>query len=138
MEGKPSKNLPKVLVTEVTGHDELLDFMSVYQTQDHFKGVHYHPVGALCWYSCNQYGDPTGEVVYARKIPIEGLMWSFSLKRKFRMKGFNKKTEFKDLFQSEIGYEDYKTVKPRLPQSGASKKTKKGKKRNGNSQKGTR
>lgn len=134
LDGKPSKNLPKVLVTETSGHDELLDFLSVYQTQDGFQGKHYHPEGALCWYACNQYGEPTGEVVYARKVPIENLMWSFTQKRKFRMQGFNKTVQFNELFLSERGYEDYKTKKPILFQTGRGTKTKqKGKKRNGNS-----
>lgn len=132
LDGKPSKNLPKILVTEPVGHEDLLNFLSVYQTQDHFKGVHYHPEGALCWYSCNQYGEPTGEVIFARKIPIEGLMWCYSLKRKFRMKEFHKTVEFKNLFSREPGYEDYKTVKPRLYQ--VKKTAKKGRKKNGNGQ----
>ena len=132
LDGKPSKNLPKILVTEPKGHDDLLNFLSVYQTQDHFKGTHYHPEGALCWYSCNQYGEPTGEVVFAREVPIKNLMWSFSFKRKFRMKDFDKHVEFKDLFSREPGYEDYKTVKPKL--YSAPKTKKKGRKKNGYSQ----
>lgn len=135
LEGKPSKNLPKILVTETTGHDALLDFMSVYQTQDYFKGPHYHPEGMLCWYSCNKYGDLTGKVVVARKVPIESLKWSFAKKKEFRMKGFQKQpVRYPDLFLSERGYEDYKTTKPVLHQSiPASKATKttKGKKQNG-------
>lgn len=134
-DGKPSKNLPKILVTEPNGHNELLDFLSVYQTQDRMGGVHYHPEGALCWYGCNQYGDPTGRVVFARKIPIKNLMWSFAQKKEFRMKGFDKTVEYKDLFQSERGYEDYKTVKPVLWQPGTETK-KKGQKRNANNEKG--
>lgn len=129
LDGKPSKNLPKVLVTEPNGHDDLLDFLSVYQTQDGLRGKHYHPEGALCWYACNQYGDPTGEVIYARKVPIKNLMWSFAQKREFRMKGFYKVEEFKNLFKSERGYEDYKTTKPVLWQRETKKK---GKKLNGN------
>lgn len=119
LDGKPSKNLPKILVTETSGHDELLDFMSVYQTQDGFKGKHYHPEGYLCFYSCNSYGDPTGEVVIARKIPIKSLMWSFAKKRELRNAGFLKKPKFNELFLSERkGYEDYKLTRPVLYQPG--------------------
>ena len=69
-DGKPSKNLPKILVTEPYGHEALLDFLSVYQTQDKFGGVHYHPKGALCWFSCNKYGDPLGQEIYARNVLV--------------------------------------------------------------------
>lgn len=62
-------------------------------------------------------------------------MWSFSQKKKFRTKGFQKKIEFKNLFQSERGYEDYITTKPRLYQPVVTK-TKKGKRQDANSQKG--
>ena len=44
------------------------------------------------------------------------------------MKGFDKTVQFKDLFLSERGYEDYKTKKPRLWQSQRTKTKKKGKK----------
>ncbi len=128
-DGKPSKNLPKILVTEPTGHEDLLNFLSVYQTQDVFKGKHYHPEGALCWYSCNQYGEPLGEVIYIRNVPIKSLMWSFSFKKRFRMNGFDKSVEFKDLFAKEPGCEICKTVKPELYQA---KKTKKGNEKYGN------
>lgn len=58
-------------------------------------------------------------------------MWSFAFKRKFRMKGFYKTVQFKDVFTKAPGYESYKTMKPKLYQAPA-KKTKKGKgKRNG-------
>ena len=77
-------------------------------------GVHYHPEGALCWFSCNKYGETTGEVVYIRKVPIEGLMFAFKLKREYRMRNFNKKKEFKELFYDEPRYEIKNTVKPRL------------------------
>lgn len=130
LDGKPSKNLPKILVTEPTGHDDLLNFLSVYQTQDYFKGPHYHPEGVLCWYACNKYGEPSGEVIFARKVPVKELMWSFSVKKKYRMEGFNRSVKFKNVFSREPRYEDYKTLKPRLYQS--VKKTEKGKKKNGN------
>ena len=53
------------------------------------------------------------------------------------MSGFDKKKEFKDAFSAEPGYEEYKTTKPKLyqsPQRRSARKTKKGCKKNGNSQ----
>lgn len=47
----------------------MLDYLSDYRTQDKMHGVHYYPSGALCWFETNQYGDPTGSVYYARKVP---------------------------------------------------------------------
>jgi len=67
--GESKFNLPKVLVTSIYGHDDMLDYLSDYRTQDSFKGVHYYPSGALCWFECNRYGDPLGAVYYVRKIP---------------------------------------------------------------------
>ena len=68
-DGQPKMNLQKVLVTSIYGHDDMLDYLSDYRTQDKFRGVHYYPSGALCWFETNQYGDPTGTIYYARKIP---------------------------------------------------------------------
>ena len=59
-------------------------------------------------------------------------MWSFAHKKQFRMSGFDKVVDFKDVFSKEPRYEDYKTVKPKLYQS--VRKTKKGRKKYGNSQ----
>lgn len=131
-DGKPSKNLPKILVTEPYGHEALLDFLSVYQTQDKFGGVHYHPKGALCWFSCNKYGDPLGQVIYARKVPIESLMWSFSAKRKFKMRNFNRVRTLPDLLTEEKGVEDFNTKKPQLYQRPNQMINMKGRKRYGN------
>lgn len=130
LDGNPTSSLPKVLVTETTGHEDLLNFLSVYQTQDGFKGVHYHPEGMLCWYSCNRYGEPIGGIVLDRKVPIKNLMWSFSRKRKYRLNSFSQKKTLKDAFYLEKKVEEYKTIKPRLFQP-ADKKTMKGKKNNG-------
>lgn len=68
-EGSKKFNLPKVLVTSIYGHEDMIEYLSDYRTQDTFKGVHYYPAGALCWFECNQYGDPTGSVYYIKKIP---------------------------------------------------------------------
>lgn len=82
--GVPTSRLPRVLVTETTGHEEMIEFMSSYQVMHPKTKKHYHPKGALCWYSCNQYGDPTGEVVFIKKVPE--YVWIFD----FSNKGFQK------------------------------------------------
>ena len=117
-DGRPSKNLPKVLVTEPFGHDDLLNFLSVYQTRDGFKGKHYHPEGALCWFECNKYGDPSGVVLFARKVPIKNLMFKFKGKKEFREGLFNKVKTLQEIFTDNIFEESYKNscVKPRLYQ----------------------
>lgn len=77
VDGLPTKRLPKVLVTEVLGHEDMIQFMSSYQKMDK-NGKHFHPYGALCWFSCNQYGDPTGEVVFIKRVPEFRWIFDFS------------------------------------------------------------
>lgn len=125
-DGRPSKNNPKLLVTEVTGHDDLLDFFSVYQTMNKAGGTHYHPEGALCWFSCNQYGDPTGSLIFARKVPIKSLMWDFNRKREFRTKNLKPKAKtLPEVLTHEPGTEDWEVRKPKLYQKSITKKGKK-------------
>ena len=47
----------------------MLDYLSDYRTQDTLRGVHYYPKGALCWFTCNRLGVPTGSVYIARRVP---------------------------------------------------------------------
>lgn len=113
--GKSKFNLPKVLVTSIYGHDDMLDYLSDYRTQDKMRGVHYYPSGALCWFECNQYGDPIGTVYYARKIPNMDL-----LKIPRRQRGFagllnkqKKKENLKEKFAKENA--DMKQIEMRKP-----------------------
>ena len=89
-DGNNKFNLPKVLVTSIYGHDDMLDYLSDYRTQDKMRGVHYYPSGALCWFETNQYGDPTGSVYYARKIPDERILniprWQRGFKKLLKQK----------------------------------------------------
>lgn len=128
--GEPTKNIPKVLVTELTGHDDLINFLSIYQAND-AKGVHYHPIGSLFWFECNQYGEPTGHTVYVRNVPIRELMWKFAKKKEYRTALMSKEPTV-----IEILTQDKKTemlscteVKPKLYQAGQKER----KKKNGNS-----
>ena len=97
-------NLSKVLVTSIYGHDDMLDYLSDYRTQDKMRGVHYYPKGALCWFETNQYGDPTGSLYIARMIPD---MEYLSLPKKQRgyqqlLKRYNRKLSIKELFTREL------------------------------------
>ena len=105
--GKLVRNQPKLLVTEITGHDDLLNFLSVYQTQDGYKQTHYHPEGALCWFTANRYGEPLGSVIYARKVPIKKLMWDFKAKRQFRMRKLDQKASLKEALYRHPTEESY-------------------------------
>lgn len=83
LDGVPKQRLPRVLVTEIVGHQDMIDFMSSYQRTD-AAGKHFHPRGALCWFSCNRYGDPTGDAVFIKSVPE--FIWIFD----FDKKGFQK------------------------------------------------
>lgn len=85
------------------GHDDMLDYLSDYRTQDKMRGVHYYPKGALCWFETNQYGDPTGSLYIARRIPD---MQFLSLPKKERgyqqlLKKYNRTLSTKELFTKE-------------------------------------
>lgn len=95
----------------------MLDYLSDYRTQDKLRGVHYYPVGALCWFECDQYGNPTGSVYYARKIPDIKLFKE--PKRKRGLKGLteaqNRTISIKEKFTKEkADTEQWETVKPRF------------------------
>ena len=77
VDGVPTSNLPRVLVTEILGHEEMIQFMSSYQKMDE-NGKHFHPKGALCWYSCNKYGDPLGDVIFIKKVPEWRWIYDFA------------------------------------------------------------
>ena len=85
LDGTPSLKIPRLLVTETIGHDDLINFMSSYQCQDK-KGKHYHPRGYLCWYEANNYGDPTGVVHVVKKVPEFVWIYDFGNKGYQKMK----------------------------------------------------
>lgn len=102
-DGLPSSNLPKVLVTEVVGHEPMIQFLSSYQKMDYKTKKHYHPYGALCWFSCNQYGDPQGEVYFIKKVPEWRWIYDFS-NRGFQQlkKTEEKEKKLNELFTSDV------------------------------------
>ncbi len=123
-------------MTDPKKHQDLVNYMSVYQTQDGFKGKHYHPEGAVCWYECNAYGDPTGNLIYVHKVPIEDLMWDFNRKREFKRINPDKpeRKTIPYLFSHEPNMlQNFSSsVKPKMYQPPVLNKTKlKGKKKNG-------
>lgn len=74
----PLCDMPKVLVTELIGHDDMIDFQCAYRTRDHMHGdkkydyeetKKYYPKGALFWFECNKFGEPLGSAVFIEKIP---------------------------------------------------------------------
>ena len=78
--GVQTRKIPRILFTEMTGHEDMINFMSSYQTQDKEKGKHYHPHGYLCWYGCKQYGEPNGFVQPIKKVPE--YVWIFDFQNK--------------------------------------------------------
>lgn len=123
-------------MTDPAKHQDLVNYMSVYQTQDEFKGKHYHPEGAVCWYECNAYGEPTGSLIYVHKVPIADLMWDFEKKRKFKQinpdKPERKTIQYLLSHEPDTLQNHDSHVKPRLYQPPVLNKTKlKGKKKYG-------
>ena len=123
-------------MTDPTKHQDLINYMSVYQTQDEYRGKHYHPEGAVCWYECNAYGDPTGHLIYVHNVPIKDLMWDFKKKREFKQINPDKpeRKTIQYLLSCEPGaLQNHDShVKPKLYQPPVLNKTKlKGKKNHG-------
>lgn len=97
----------------------MIDYLSDYRTQDKMRGKHYYPVGALCWFETNQYGDPTGSVYYIKRVPDMALL---ELPRKERgykklMSQQKKKLSLKEKFSKNRSDEtQLEYSKPRLKQ----------------------
>lgn len=69
----------KLIVREMTGHNDLLDYLKIYRTRDHPHGnanyTHdeskkYVVEGALFWFTCNIYGERNGPAYYIRPVPF--------------------------------------------------------------------
>lgn len=127
-------------MTDPTKHQDLVNYMSVYQTQDEYRGKHYHPEGAVCWYECNAYGEPTGCLIYVHNVPIAELMWDFEKKRKFKQinpdKPERKTIQFLLSNEPDALQNHDSHIKPKLYQPPVLHKTKpKGKKNHGSKNK---
>ena len=69
---------PKAMVRSLNGNEAMIDFLSAYRTRDHMHGskrykhsstTKYCPEGALFWFECNVYGEPTGSALFIKTIP---------------------------------------------------------------------
>ena len=107
-------NIPKAMVTSVYGHEDMIDYMSTYRTQDKMGGKHYLPEGGLFWFSCNEYGDFTGHVIFIKNVPDEKLLEQSYLGKGYRKRKPKKKPKFKQLFTDDITVAKRNTVKPIL------------------------
>jgi hypothetical protein len=110
-------NLPKVLVTSIYGHDDMLDYLSDYRTQDKMHGLHYYPKGLLCWFEADKYGDPLGSVYIARRIPDMNLIFLPKSQKGYRrlLKQRSKRLTLKEILTKEnADSETIAVVKPKL------------------------
>lgn len=141
VEGMPTSSLPRVLVTETTGHEDMIEFMSSYQIKDGKTGKHFHPYGALCWYSCNKYGEPTGETVFIKKVPEWRWIFDFA-NRGFQKvkKMWEKKPALNELLSSEpnAAVMTFTDTKLKLHQQSHSKDLEEYRRRHGNANKKSR
>lgn len=85
-------SLRKVLVTSIYGHEDMIDYLSIYRTQDKFKGEKFYVKGALCWFETDQYGDPIGSVYFIKRIPDQEIL---KTRYKRNLKTFTDKLEKK-------------------------------------------
>lgn len=63
------RNMTKVLVTTLTGHEDLIEYMSCFRAVFYPKNKkkleknreRFFVRGALCWFPCNKYGERVGD-----------------------------------------------------------------------------
>ena len=99
------------------GHQDMIDYLSDYRTQDKMRGVHYYPKGMLCWFETNQYGDPLGSVYIIKNVPDMELLELPRRQRGYRqlLKNQNKEISLKELFaRDRFDTEKIAVVKPKL------------------------
>ena len=110
-------NLPKAMVTSIYGHEDMIDYMSTYRTQDKMKGKHYIPRGGLFWFTCNQYGDLTGSCYFIKSVPDQEL-YATSYFGTYRKRKPKEVPTLPKVFTDDKTVEEHKqsSVKPRLYQ----------------------
>ena len=122
-------NMGKVLVTSLIGNDTMIDFLRSYRTREHMHGdkrydheatKKYYPEGALFWFGCNRYGEPTGESVFIRRVPDEQRGKTDAGFERLRQAQARLPT-LKELLCAEPGFDALETthVKPKLVQKGS-------------------
>lgn len=135
-DGVQLRSNPRVLFTETTGHEDMINFMSSYQCQDK-KGKHYHPKGYLCWYGCNQYGEMNGFVQPIKRVPEFVWIYDFGNRGYQRLKREqSEKPKLNDIISREPRGSPYDmaNVKPKLNQE--SKRAAKRRRKDASSKKG--
>ena len=99
------------------GHEDMINYLSTYRTQDKMRGVHYYPKGALCWFETNQYGDPIGSVYFIKSVPDQKLLNLSKKERGYQqlLKSQKKQKQLKALFtEKKSDTEEITVVKPKL------------------------
>ena len=98
------KELTKVLVTTLTGHEDLIEYMSTFRTVKYYrkkdrtrKVVH----GAMFWFPCNEFGERTKEqAIFITKVPVKGKKQEEGKQRMESIRE-NKDTRIKTLLSQE-------------------------------------
>ena len=127
-------NMPKVLVNSLTGHEDMIDFLSSYRTRDHMHGdkhydhdetKKYYPVGAMFWFSCNEYGEPGNYAVFITTVPVDRSVKVDSGFERLKV-AQQRKLPLKEQWTGEPKHieDEYSDVKPRLVQNEQRKKGK--------------
>lgn len=101
-------------MTELYGHQDLIDYLSIYCTRDKAGGRKYFPRGALCWFECNRYGEPLGSVYYIKQVPDTsmyfvtktGHVFAQNTYRKF-MEAKARKKSINEILSGDIKLEKY-------------------------------
>ena len=120
----PLLNMPKVLVRSMLDHDDMIEFLSRYNTRDHIHGsekysheetMKYYPEGAMFWFSCNEYGEPGSYALFIKKVPDGKCVTSSFQKLK---ESRSRKIPIKDVFLKDKHFieNENSCVKPKLVQ----------------------
>ena len=117
--------MPKVLVSTIPGHEEMIDFMSAYRTRDrmYHKGKRkskatrkYCPDGALFWVPCDIEGIQKGPALFIKRVP-DPLLRSQPDQGFARLKAFlEKRPLMSEILTKDVNFYALSTVKPKLRQ----------------------
>lgn len=117
--------MPKVLVTSLIGHEDMIDFMSSYRTRDKMYKVHgrhtkamkkYYPEGALFWFPCDISGIQKDAALFIKRVPDKKGQTDQGFTR--LKERWNRVIPIKELLSREPAMLDmpYSDVRPKLRQ----------------------
>ena len=117
--------MPKVLVTTLVGHEEMIDFLSCYRTRDRMyhagrrnskKTRKYYPEGGLFWFPCDISGFRKGPALFIKRVPDESI--GREADQGFnRLKAFwARKPVMSEILTRDSAFYGLPNTKPRLPQ----------------------